>query len=90
MLSNGTREYLKLYASAPALPTPSQNLKKIIANVTVMPGAGGARLLLAAGRRLRSVPAAVSPQKRAFYGLFGRGRDADNKAQVLDNFCNLA
>ena len=54
-----------------------------------MLGTSGARLLLAAGRRLRSVPAAVSPQKRDFPGLFVRGRDADNKAQVLDNFVTL-
>ena len=53
-----------------------------------MLGSSGARLLLAAGRRLRFVPA-VSPQKRTFSGLFGRGRDADNKAQVLDNFVIL-
>ena len=50
-----------------------------------MLGSSGARLLLAAGRRLRF----VSPQKRTFSGLFGRGRDADNKAQVLDNFVIL-
>ena len=54
-----------------------------------MLGSLGVRLLLAAGRRLRFVPAAVAPQKRVFCGLFGRGRDADNEAQVLDNFVIL-